>query len=1057
MTRKAVFTVTLNKPSDKTVLVDYNTLNGTATVPDDYTAKAGTITFLPGDVSQTIEVDIRDSIPIAIREKFSLVLSAPTNATIDVSTAIATIPAGSEANVNGPLINKGLITNAFHNEQGRGGYFHHNSGTSEGQSIGIEGSFLAYEVLNGGNALEQAAANWYLQNGQQMLDAMGSGDVKGPMLRQPISSDPDTLTLLHWLFSARGEIPLQQITYDELVTPVGGTLTIFPNERPAANSIYRVFRIFPSTSKLIYESPYSGAYDEQKTSTGGNVTVKVWSDSSITLLDTDYVIAADGTVTITIPTDRSRFSDQAPDTFPAEVGDWYVVYGYSNAGTLKQGLAQEAYPMWTEIADGYSACAPDTFRWFENAMTVAIQHDPRPASVMLWQHLRANMRRTAVKGQAITDGRMVIEPMPQFPVFPASGDPTGMYQFKEAAFSLNPPGTDYQPYIGISGVGINLKNSAGTGWMRQGGEGGGFDKADWTWTPEEMLDASKRQNFSDPKHSFLYGSIHALLEYSPFYNPRAYKYPTSHNGESLWPLKEGDRTYYYSVGRGIDESFRSAQVYQDRDQYLFVAYKGKATDSFTAYVSTSQVYSADTRWENKQPIEINPIGSDSGAEYVRYFLFDLDGFKNSKTGAALAPDARLFNAAFVLKPTHVTGQYRWKQYYGSDGKGYAGDAVPEIAILDRNLIAMRLVSGASKQWVKDNIVRAVKGSILPWYPGAMPFAINADTIKQRIVGWSGSPFHGYQLPDYWYVLGDDAVAIHGAINPATDLPCASTSGALTYPISLTTAGGVAKPAHAMLAEQQLLFLKAAADHWVADGGAVGGFAHTFVMNTAARQSLGSPAPTPHTWVYTNDDPNTRWCGYAARVVESLSRLVLLSKDDTGWTTANALALDMAYKWVNMLNTLWPNLNGKPYADPDLGNVTLYGAPTDYPDPHISAPQTLYEEPHAPSLVLRAVLWLNLSGKLTAGQKAVADAVGKRCWDYMEMRYRSEDGDSMQFTWANITAKTAESYYGFWQFEIITTIAQMLKNPTAVPAGINLATARQRLRETQTWVAAHTEY
>src|SRR5207253_975508 len=47
------FTVSLTNPSDHTVTVDYATADDTATSPSDYTFSTGTVTFAPGDTSQT--------------------------------------------------------------------------------------------------------------------------------------------------------------------------------------------------------------------------------------------------------------------------------------------------------------------------------------------------------------------------------------------------------------------------------------------------------------------------------------------------------------------------------------------------------------------------------------------------------------------------------------------------------------------------------------------------------------------------------------------------------------------------------------------------------------------------------------------------------------------------------------------------------------------------------------------------------------------------------------------------------------------------------------------
>jgi hypothetical protein len=195
MPRNAVFTVTLSRPSDQQVTIDYVTADASATAPDDYSAQRGTLVFAAGETTKTITIPVRDAVAGLPAERFITTLFRPINCELSVSDGTALIPAGSTANLGGPLILNGLMTNAFHNVEGRGGYFHHNSGTSEGQSIGIEGSMLAYQVLSGGTLEEREAGDWYRANGQSMLDALGSGSLMGPMLRQPVPDNVNTITL----------------------------------------------------------------------------------------------------------------------------------------------------------------------------------------------------------------------------------------------------------------------------------------------------------------------------------------------------------------------------------------------------------------------------------------------------------------------------------------------------------------------------------------------------------------------------------------------------------------------------------------------------------------------------------------------------------------------------------------------------------------------------------------------------------------------------------------------------------------------------------------------
>ena len=77
------FTVTLGAQSAKTVMVNYATVNGTATAPSDYTATSGALTFSPGDpLTRTFTVPIRDDDDDEDEEEnFTLTLSAAVNAT----------------------------------------------------------------------------------------------------------------------------------------------------------------------------------------------------------------------------------------------------------------------------------------------------------------------------------------------------------------------------------------------------------------------------------------------------------------------------------------------------------------------------------------------------------------------------------------------------------------------------------------------------------------------------------------------------------------------------------------------------------------------------------------------------------------------------------------------------------------------------------------------------------------------------------------------------------------------------------------------------------------
>ncbi|WP_419847676.1 Calx-beta domain-containing protein [Candidatus Poriferisocius sp.] len=82
-------TVALSHPSDDTVTVDYTTFDNTATQPDDYTAKAGTLTFGAGTTTATITIPISDDLINEADETITVRLLNPTGATIRPTRAAA--------------------------------------------------------------------------------------------------------------------------------------------------------------------------------------------------------------------------------------------------------------------------------------------------------------------------------------------------------------------------------------------------------------------------------------------------------------------------------------------------------------------------------------------------------------------------------------------------------------------------------------------------------------------------------------------------------------------------------------------------------------------------------------------------------------------------------------------------------------------------------------------------------------------------------------------------------------------------------------------------------
>jgi len=99
-TTNAVFAVSLSNPSYQAITVHYATADGTATAgTNDYLATSGTLTFMPGQTSQSINIPVSGTTAIKPNLNFLVNLTSPANASVSISQGVGTI-----LNSNGPRI-----------------------------------------------------------------------------------------------------------------------------------------------------------------------------------------------------------------------------------------------------------------------------------------------------------------------------------------------------------------------------------------------------------------------------------------------------------------------------------------------------------------------------------------------------------------------------------------------------------------------------------------------------------------------------------------------------------------------------------------------------------------------------------------------------------------------------------------------------------------------------------------------------------------------------------------------------------------------------------------
>ncbi|MDV2998654.1 MAG: hypothetical protein N5P05_000260 [Chroococcopsis gigantea SAG 12.99] len=197
----ALFNVNLTRPASNNVKVNYATADGLALAGQDYTPISGTLTFLPGEISKTINVSIIDDNLSERDEFFTVKLSNPENAGLVQPVGTATITDTIFSSVNYTLAAgvENLTLTGMNNIRGTGNTSDNlligNNGNNvlNGQvgadtMVGGLGNDYYYvdngtdrviENLNEGNDTVKAIISYTLPNNVENVILSGTGNFKG--------------------------------------------------------------------------------------------------------------------------------------------------------------------------------------------------------------------------------------------------------------------------------------------------------------------------------------------------------------------------------------------------------------------------------------------------------------------------------------------------------------------------------------------------------------------------------------------------------------------------------------------------------------------------------------------------------------------------------------------------------------------------------------------------------------------------------------------------------------------------------------------------------------
>ncbi|NEO68810.1 Calx-beta domain-containing protein [Moorena sp. SIO3H5] len=212
--QKAVFTITLSPPSEQTVSVYYETQDGTAKAPGDYTAIPKTLLeFDPGETTKEIEVTVNSDDVVENNETFTILLSNAVNADIADPVGVGTII--DTTNTIDPLLDTLVRFNNLYPTLASDLKTLETGLTSNNQTTNVTTvTSAAYALSAFATLAEDVARSWQIW--QPIAIAQASRQTVHYNIDENLSADEETKTVI---ITPTNNIPVtdQQITDQQIL------------------------------------------------------------------------------------------------------------------------------------------------------------------------------------------------------------------------------------------------------------------------------------------------------------------------------------------------------------------------------------------------------------------------------------------------------------------------------------------------------------------------------------------------------------------------------------------------------------------------------------------------------------------------------------------------------------------------------------------------------------------------------------------------------------------------------------------------------------------------
>ncbi|NEZ64644.1 hypothetical protein D0962_17925 [Leptolyngbyaceae cyanobacterium CCMR0082] len=889
--------------------------------------------------------------------------------------------------------NDGVSINSFHEVLGRGGYFPATAGTTEGQAVGVRSAIKAYRITGAQSWLDRA-----------VLLAEAIEDYYYVVPPPPAGGDAfDYFYVPHWLINARGSFPTKGIQRDppisngrfgEIFTFANGIATI------PGGLLADVYKVYSTDGLLLWPYVYSPLIQ------GTEYAVNYWV-SDLLLEGDRFRIAPDYIQpggTPLVPTTEAAGKIVLASNYS---GPAIVVYSDYSGPTVGVNEKFEPSPLLRPVGAAESFAAFDVFPWLSEAYDLLFEETGNAK----WARAR-----DATIGTAITTATV----------------PNISYFYKKEPFydiPLRWPGSQ---------VFWIFNNNEGTIGRINGGV-----RDQWlrivTNTPDQAFASMEVQNFATIVQLYDYGTI------------------------SIEVVCSVDAILEIVLSASTD-AFDQSQLYK---VFMVAQANVPITRTFNAWDFARYGYGfevGDYRAGGEQYLVWHPRLADNPV-YL-YSDSDPDTISESELVEVTAPSvpgsSQISNGLAVrltLRKTIFAGAGLVLLQNDGRSLGGATNQPPQLYVRVQGGVVTCFITDADDDKYSRDISPSPNWQLIPagWvhYVGGTD-AVNSQQIKgiefepdddnQTVtvdVLWAGEvPLERIPLPLIIY-KGSFVSRVQAAHtieigdfkpnnNPFDELPY--TPG--IWPFTVNTDNGLVeayrgspyaayqspsfwiKQGNNEAADNVIQFLSDAQTAYFQQHptGRTGLFAP--VLNWASWDTMAVSQEQINKFSWIGEDPNTQWIGYTARTVVEAAYSWYLRPGDAIAQTVAMRALQFLNNDYYLRGQVRPLTDILPAADP----------------------VSLYEEPHASALIMKAAIYANLAG----GDPTVTWPIIIHTWRHLKSQYIDTISDPMRgsFTAGQPAFQSGGTTYrenfAFWVFEQIEAIVLLYESRselTIPPCGL----------------------